>query len=174
MFCPNCGKGDQTPDSYCRSCGEFLTDFSAKSYLVNKLLGAASPKAQIRVNLAINMATVLASALLLGFLKGFYDGLYAKTGEGTPWIIYYVYAFLGLVMTWQLLGLYINSRLKKKLGGEKKKKEKPLPDAAPAEDANAVASPPTRRSLQTGQFDPVAPESVTQQTTKRLDKIPRK
>src|SRR5215208_6070116 len=122
MFCPKCGKGEQAPDSYCRSCGEFLTDFSAKSYLVNRLLGGGGARGQIKFNLVINTLTGLASSLLLGFLNGHYDALSAKTGEAPPRVIYYVYVFLGLVFVWQLLGFLINTRLLKRLYGEKKKK----------------------------------------------------
>ena len=172
MFCPKCGKGEQTPDSYCRSCGEFLADFSSKSYLIKRLLGGASPEAQIKFNFAINALTGLAAALLLGFLNGYYDSLFEKTGEVPPRIIYYVYVFLGLVLVWQLLGLVVNSRLLKRLYGEKK--QKALPAAPPAADAKDVAAPKTQRSLEPGHSDPISPDSVTQHTTKRLDKIPRK
>ena len=174
MFCPKCGKGEQAPDSYCRSCGEFLTDFSAKSYLINRLLGGASPRAQLKLNLGIHVVTGLASAFLLGFLNGHYDALYAKTGEAPPSIINYVYVFLGLVFVWQLLGFLINTRLLKRLYGEKKKKKKALPAAAPGAEAKTVASPTTQRSLEPGHPDPAGPESVTQHTTKILDKLPRR
>ncbi|HEX7314033.1 MAG TPA: hypothetical protein VF297_08925 [Pyrinomonadaceae bacterium] len=174
MFCPNCGKGEQAPDSYCRSCGEYLTDFTARFALIDKLLGGVSPRAQVNINIALNTLTGLASSLLLGFLNGYYDSLRAKTGEGTPRIIYYVYVFLALVLVWQLFGLIVNRRLKKKLDGEKRKKSKTLPAAAPADEHDAVAPPTTPKSLETGKIDPIPPESVTQQTTKRLDKIPRK
>ena len=173
MFCPNCGKGEQSPDSYCRSCGEFLKDFSAKSYLINTLLGGTSPRAQIRLNLIINMVTGLAAALLLGFLNGHYDALHARTGEAPPRVIYYVYVFLGLVLVWQLFGFVVNSRLMKKLVGEKKTK-KALPAVEPAAEPTAVASPSTQRSLGPGRPDPNGPESVTQHTTKKLDKLPRR
>ena len=172
MFCPNCGKGEQSPDSYCRSCGEFLPDFSAKSYLISRLLGGASPKAQLRLGSIINVMTGLAAALLLGFLNGHFDALHARTGESPPPVINYVYAFLGLVFVWQLLGLAINNRLKRKLARGKRKKA--LPPAAPAAEPSAVASPPTQRSLEPGHIDPNGPESVTQHTTKKLEKLPRK
>ena len=174
MFCPKCGKGEQTPDSYCRSCGEFLTDFSAKSYLIHRLLGGASPKAQLRLGSIINVVTGLAAALLLGFLNGHFDALYERTGESPPPVINYVYAFLGLVFVWQLLGLAINNRLKRKLAGEKKQKAKALPRAEPSAEPGAVASPTTQRSLEAARLDPNGPESVTQHTTKKLDKLPRK
>lgn len=174
MFCPSCGKGEQSPNSYCRSCGEFLTDFSAKSYLVNTLLGGASPRAQVRLNFIINTVTGLAAALLLGFLNGHFDALYARTGEAPPRVINYVYVFLGLVLVWQFFGLLVNSRLMKKLAGEKKQKKKALSDTEPAAEPPAVASPPTQRSLEPGHVDPNGPESVTQHTTKKLEKLPRK
>jgi hypothetical protein len=175
MFCPNCGKGEQTPDSYCRSCGEFLTDFSARSYLIHRLLGGSSPKSQLTLGIAINVLTGLAAALLLGFLNGHYDALHTRTGESPPHVIYYVYAFLGLVFVWQLLGLAINNRLKRKLGGEEKKGKKGLPAAEPDGAGKFVASPPTQRTLEPGHTDPAAgPESVTQHTTKLLDKLPRR
>ncbi|HEX8187458.1 MAG TPA: hypothetical protein VF586_03845 [Pyrinomonadaceae bacterium] len=169
MFCPNCGKGDQTPESYCRSCGEFLTDFSARFYLVKRLLGGAGPRAQLNFGILINTLTGLASALLLGFLNGHYDALRDRTGEGPPRVIYYVYVFLGLVLLWQFLGLVVNTRLKKKLDGDKKKKK-----TLPAADTKAVEPPAEPKSLEPGRRDPVGPDSVTQQTTKLLDKLPRK
>jgi hypothetical protein len=148
-----------------------MKDFSAKSYLINTLLGGTSPRAQIRLNLIINMVTGLAAALLLGFLNGHYDALHAKTGETPPRVIYYVYVFLGLVLVWQLFGFAVNSRLMKKLAGEKKKA---LPADEPADEPTAVASPPRQRSLGPGRLDPNGPESLTEHTTKKLDKLPRK
>lgn len=170
MFCPKCGKGEQTPDSYCRSCGEFLPDFSARSYLIHRLLGGASPRAQLRLGSIINVVTGLAAALLLGFLNGHFDALYERTGERPPAVINYVYVFLGLVLVWQLLGLAVSNRLKRKLAGEKKG----LPDAGPDAAGRPLASPTTLRSLESGRLDPNDPESVTQHTTKILDKLPRK
>lgn len=43
MFCPNCGKADQTTDAYCRNCGAFLTDFSSDASLISRILGANTP-----------------------------------------------------------------------------------------------------------------------------------
>ena len=31
MFCPKCGVGDQSAESYCRRCGEWLPDMEAKA-----------------------------------------------------------------------------------------------------------------------------------------------
>lgn len=169
MFCPNCGKSDQTPDSYCRSCGEFLTDFSAKAYLIKRLLGGSNPRAQVRVNLVINAVTALVSSLLLGFLNGHYDALRDRTGEAPPRVIYLVYIFLGLVMVWQFLGLVVNMRLKKKLDG----RGKGGPPDAPAAGGGDLQSRHTQRSLSPGDPGLNRPESVTQHTTKILKTPPR-
>jgi hypothetical protein len=170
MFCPNCGKSEQLPDSYCRSCGEFLTDFSGKAYLINKILGGSTPDAQVNVNLTINVVTTITSILLLGFLNGYYDSLYARTGQTAPPVIYLVYIFLGLVSAWQLLSFLINLRLKRKLGG-RKKGEVSVDSSA---NDNALSPQPNKKSLPQADFDDIVPASVTEDATRILDKSPRK
>lgn len=170
MFCPNCGKSEQSPDSYCRNCGQFLTDFSGKSYLINKILGGNKPDTQVNINLTINVVTTLASCLLLGFLNGYYDSLYEKTGQKAPTVIYLVYIFLGLIAAWQTIGFLVNSRLKKKLSARKKAE-------APADsgvDEKALPSGSTQKSLPQADFDNIVPASVVEDTTKTLDKAPLK
>ena len=169
MFCPRCGKGEQAPDSYCRSCGQFLADYSAKNYLINKMLGGSSPRTQVKVSLAINLLTLIVSGLLLGFLKGHYDAQFEKTGETTPRIIYLVYIFLGLVSVWQLLGLIVNNRLERKLDG--RKREKVPPGSKSVEDA--LPSPTTLRSLKPADTADEVPARIEQGTTKILNKAPR-
>jgi hypothetical protein len=170
MFCPNCGKSEQTPDSYCRNCGQFLTDFSGKSYLINKILGGNKPDTQVNINLIINVVTTLASCLLLGFLNGYYDSLYEKTGQRAPTVIYLVYIFLGLIAAWQTLGFLINSRLKKKLSA--RKTVEGSADSSVYE--KALPSGSTQKSLPPSDFDSIVPASVVEDTTKMLDKSPRK
>jgi uncharacterized membrane protein YvbJ len=97
MYCPNCGKGEQTAGTYCRNCGEFLHDFSGNSYLISKLLGGSKPETQVNVNLVINLVTSIIRGALLVFLNGYFDGQQTRTGEPAPPITYLIYAFLGLV-----------------------------------------------------------------------------
>ena len=170
MFCPNCGKGEQTPDSYCRNCGQFLNDLSGKSYLINKLLGGSNPETQVSVNLTINVVTTMTSVLLLGFLNGYYDSLYARTGQGAPPVIYFVYVFLGLVAAWQTLGFLVNLRLKRKLG----KRKQELSQIASSADESAVPSGQTQKSLPQADFDNIVPPSVTENSTRTLNKAARK
>ena len=81
MFCPKCGNAGQEPDTYCRSCGEFLLDPTGNSYFLNKLLGRATPATQINVNLGISLLTVFACFFLIGFLNGHYDALLPRLTE---------------------------------------------------------------------------------------------
>jgi len=120
MFCSNCGKGEQTPDSYCRSCGEFLTDPASKYSLMNRLLGISRPEKQFNLTLVIDLVTSIVSGLLMVFLMGYFDGRYQRTGVPASPIVYLVYCFLGLVSAWQLLSFVIGLKLKTKLGGAKK------------------------------------------------------
>jgi len=119
MYCPRCGTADQEPESYCRSCGDFLLDYSGRSILISRLFGGSAPSTQINVNLILNLITILTSFLLLGFLHGHYDALRARTGETEPSVIYLVYAFLIAISFWQLFSIVIGLRLRAKLGGKK-------------------------------------------------------
>lgn len=171
MYCPNCGKGGQEPDAYCRQCGQFLPDLTSNvPYLIKKLLGEGKPQTQITVNLVINLVTALISILLLGFLHGYFDAHEAKTGEGAPRVIYLVYLFLGVVAGWQLLSFVIGLRLKTKFSGNKL-------GAMTTNDTASIHAPlqeTGNSSLPPADFDEIVPPRVTEDTTRMLDKLPRK
>lgn len=170
MYCPNCGKGEQTPDAYCRNCGEYLADISDKFYLINRILGISTPEKQVGASLTIDLLTSIASALLLVFLMGYFDGRYARTGETAPTIIYLVYFFLALVSVWQFLSFIIGLNLKAKLSG---KKEGAVPVNSSV-NASALLSGAVQKSLPQADSENIVPASVTEDTTKILDKVPRK
>src|ERR687892_2012289 len=126
MFCPKCGKGEQTPDSYCRSCGDFLVNTANSTSLISRILGISNPEKQVKFTLTIDLVTAIVSGLLLFFLMGYFDGAYARTGVPTPPIVYLVYIFLGFVSVWQLLSFTVGTAYRKKLTASKK--------TAPTED----------------------------------------
>jgi hypothetical protein len=169
MFCPNCGKSEQAPDSYCRSCGEYLVDPASKYSLVNRVLGISRPEKQFNVTLAIDLVTSIVSGFLVVFLMGYFDGRYRRTGQSAPPIVYLVYLFLGLVSAWQLLSFIIGLKLRTKLGGAKRTglQARQTPNAGTSTSASAQAALP----------DVVQPEitplAVTEETTRKLDKIRR-
>jgi hypothetical protein len=158
MFCPKCGKGEQAADSYCRSCGDFLVDPSNNASLVNRILGISNPERQVKFTLTIDLVTAIVSGLLLFFLMGYFDGAYKKTGIPAPPIVYLVYVFLGLVSAWQLLSFTVGTTFRRKLSAGKKSSvltEQARESLPPADDKNVVAN------------------SITEQTTRNLDKVPR-
>lgn len=159
MFCPKCGKGEQLPDSYCRSCGDYLVDSSSNASLVTRILGISNPERQVKFTLTIDLVTAIVSGLLVGFLMGYFDATYEKTGIPTPPIVYLVYIFLGLVCAWQLLSFIVGTTFLRKLSAGKKTKV--LPSQSDA------------HSLPAADGKDVVINSVTEQTTRNLDKVPR-
>ena len=159
MFCPKCGKGEQTPDSYCRSCGDFLVGAANSTSLMTRILGISNPEKQVKFTLTIDLATAIVSGLLLFFLMGYFDGVYAKTGAPTPPIVYLVYVFLGLVSMWQLLSFTVGTAYRKKLTAAKK-------SALSQDQATGGSLPPA-------DVKNVVANSVTEQTTRNLDKVHR-
>src|SRR5262245_11320033 len=159
MYCPKCGKPDQTPDSYCRSCGVFILDPTNNSSLMNRVFGISDPQKQVKFTLTIDLITAIVSALLLFFMMGYFDATRHKTGLPTPTIVYFVYVFLGLVSVWQLLSFTVGTTLQRKL-----KASKVTPKSL---------EPPQQQSLPTADDSNNVGTSVTEQTTKNLERIPR-
>jgi hypothetical protein len=172
MYCPNCGTAGQTPDTYCRNCGAFLTDFaSGNASLVSRILGANTPEKRVNVGLAFDVLTLIFSSLLLIFLFGYFDGRYTRTGESPPPIIYFVYVFLGAVALWQLLSLIVGVSHKNKLSGRRESEAPTNSETMKTAELNET----TQNRLPPADFENVVvPLSVTENTTKHLDKIPRK
>jgi hypothetical protein len=171
MFCPNCGKAEQIPETYRRNCGAFLTRFSGNASLINRILGANTPEKRVNVGLTFDVLTLVFSSLLLVFLFGYFDGRYTRTGEAAPPIIYFVYVFLGLTAIWQLLSLIVGVSHKNKLSGRRKGEAGENTETIKTAELNET----TQDKLPSADFEnAVVPPSVTESTTKHLDKIPRK
>jgi uncharacterized membrane protein YuzA (DUF378 family) len=158
MFCPKCGKGDQSADSYCRSCGDFLIGPAQHTSLMNRLLGITNPEKQVKFTLTIDLVTAIVSGFLLFFLMGYFDAVHDKTGATTPPIVYLVYIFLGLVSAWQMLSFTVGTTYRKKLNAAKRTLDQTgaQPVRPEANHKNVVAN------------------SITEQTTRTLDKVSRR
>lgn len=91
MYCPKCGKSDQTINSYCRQCGLFLPDF-------DKIRNSqTTPEQHLTANLVLNFMTAIASATLAILLYYFFLGK-----AETPVIIYVTAGFLTAMFAWQV------------------------------------------------------------------------
>ncbi len=106
MFCSNCGKAEQTENTYCRSCGELLSDSSKKSKIA---FGGNTPEEQINVNLFLNLLSAIVS-LILGI--ALYWTIWDNGGETSP-IIYIAAAFLLAMSGWQFSTFVAGLKLKK-------------------------------------------------------------
>jgi len=166
MYCSKCGNAEQTENSYCRSCGEFLIDSSNIFNNIYNIFGISTPEKQITANLIINFIGLILSATLLGFLMGYYDAGENKNPPiPTPNIIYFVYAFLILISAWQLLGIVFAVILKSKFSNGKGNVKSENNFVA---DKDKQISARMRESLPTAKFDNLTTPIVTENTTKNL------
>lgn len=153
MFCPKCGNADQKENSFCRNCGTFLPDFEK---LKSK---ETTPEQQITISSTFNFLSALISLVLTIILHVLYTGK-----EGTPIIIYVVIGFLTANFFWQAQAFWWVRQLKKQL---------PKRRVEVDENSNPVIEShhSTEKLLPQADFENIIPASVTEQTTKNLEKI---
>lgn len=156
MFCPKCGKADQTPEVYCRGCGLFLEDFTKPAKRETPI------EQHLKVNSFFSLATAVISFALavLLFLTLIRPG-------GTPLIIYFVFGFLITITAWQIQ-TFIRTRLLKKQF-EKLQPQRPQP----ADQELKPSRIATSKLVEARGVDAGIPASVTEDTTRHLDKIER-
>jgi hypothetical protein len=161
MFCSNCGKAEQKENTYCRSCGEFLSDSKKKNKIA---FGGNTPEEQINVNLFLNLLSAVVS-LILGI--ALYWTIWDK-GDISP-IIYIVAAFLLAMSGWQFSTFAVGLKLKKTFRKRKSNAEK-----EESSEEKPLAAAKTKELLNEADFSNVVPTSVTENTTKHLaEKIKR-
>lgn len=160
MFCPRCGKPEQALDTYCRGCGEFLTDSTNPLSILSRLVGANTTSKQITFSLVINAVTAAVSGLLMIFLMGYFDGREARTLEPAPSIIYLVYVFLASVAVWQLFSFAINLNLKARFSRKSEPSSTTLTDG----------ETPSAQALPDANFENAVPGSVVEKETEILNK----
>lgn len=172
MFCPRCGNGGQEPETYCRNCGQFLLDFTGRSLLLKKLWlwRGSTPANQVYLNLALNFITILTCILLIGLLNGYYDAREARTGEGTPGIVYLIDAFLIVISLWQFLSIGVGVRLGRKL----RRKGPAQVNTNLGETSGSFASMETKKLLNQPLLNENLPISVTEEPTRVLNQSTHK
>jgi hypothetical protein len=160
MFCPNCGKSEQIPKSYCRNCGEWLTNSGKKN---QSGFDGQTPQDNIRLTLFLNFFSAIA-----GF--GSAIALYATFlgRENTPMVVYAVAAFCLCIGIWQVSNIYTGLKLRSRFNAAQNKEDDTLPELAAGEAKQDYVLPPA----DTQEF--IKPFSVTEDDTKILDKLPRK
>ncbi len=147
MFCPKCGKSDQTPESYCRQCGIFLPDLSKP----HKTL--AAPETHLRANIVLSSLTIVTTLTLAILLYS----ILAFKADTHPLI----YATAGLLIAmsfWHAQTLWRTLILRKQFKALKPGRVGEIE----GEDAT------TGKLLESADFENMVPASVTDRTTKHL------
>jgi hypothetical protein len=154
MFCPACGAADQSPNAYCKRCGEWLAD--KKSFGGR---GASKPEERITAMIVFNGL----SALLALFSAIALYATYLNTPEA-KWSVYVAGACCLVIAIHQMVSLAFALELKLRL-------KRGHTDAGQAIVSEAVDSVAALGSGKTTQF--VDARSVTENTTELLEPVPR-
>ena len=156
MFCPRCGKAEQTPETYCRQCGLFLPDLS------KPLKRESPPEEHLKANTVLSLMTICASftlSFLLFLVLGFRDFTHP--------LIYVTAGILIAIGGWHIQTLIRTQMLKNQW-----KRRTPLNQAAQPETM-AFNSSPTGKLLDQADFSDAIPASVTEHTTRHLAETPQ-
>ena len=154
MFCAACGAADQTPNAYCKRCGEWLTD--KKSFGGR---GASKPEQRLTTMIVFNG---LSGLLALFSLIALY-ATYLNTPEA-KWSVYAAGACCGVITIHQLISFAFALELKLRLKRSHNR-------AGEAIDSEAGGSVAALASGKTTQF--VETPLVTENTTELLEAVPR-
>lgn len=157
MYCPNCGKSDQTENTYCRQCGEFLNDFNKKSKKLS--FGGETPQEQIRTNLVLNLMSAIVS-----IMSGLY--LFIRFSDlGSEFsMIFLIAAFLLAMGGWQLSTFFVGLKLRKTFNKNQIRSEVENEIAT----KNKLNDLTTNELLPEADFSNDVPASVIENTTRKL------
>jgi hypothetical protein len=146
MFCPKCGTPDQTENSYCRQCGEFLSKGGSA-------FGGVTPRDNIN---SISILSGVGAAVSLVIALWMYT-----TRFSVPMVLYLGAAILICNAAWHIANIYTVRKLASRIP----KTRKETAATQPAIDAAA-----TRELLNPADMSDHIPASVTENTTKHLSK----
>ena len=150
MFCPKCGKADQSPETFCRQCGSFLPDFDKS---VKK---PVTPEEHVNANAVLSAMTVVASLILATLLY-----LTFRNHPDTHPVIYVTGGFLIAISAWQIQTFWRTMLLRKHFKKPKRESEN---QTAPS----AFEAKPTNQLLPDADFEDYVPASVVEKTTRKL------
>ena len=147
MYCPKCGKADQSPETYCRQCGVFLPDLS------KPLKTGHTPQEHVTANIVLTSMTIVVAftlAILLWTILGF-------RGNTHP-LIYATAGLLFAMGIWHIQTLWRMLMLRKHF--KKGKRAQDIEIHGGTVDTDKLLEP--------SDFENMVPASVTDRTTKHL------
>jgi len=154
MFCPNCGAVDQSPNAYCKRCGEWLAD--KKSF---GRRGGSKPEERITTMIVFNGL----SALLALFSAIALYATYLNTPEA-KWSVYVAGSCCLVIAIHQMLSMAFALELKLRLKRSHTDAQQPIELAA----GGSVAALGSGKTTQL-----VEAPLVTENTTELLEAVPR-
>jgi hypothetical protein len=157
MYCPRCGRADQTPETYCRQCGLFLPDLS------KPLKRKTPPEEHLKANTVLSVMTIIAS-FTLSFLLFFVLGFRSFTHP-------LIYATAGILLA--IGGWHIQTLIRTQMLRNQWKRRAPLNGIQAAPPETPIASVPTAKLLDQADFTDGVPASVTEHTTRHLAETPQ-
>ena len=147
MFCPKCGKSDQSPETYCRQCGVFLPDLS------KPLKSNHTPEEHVTANIVLTSMTIVVCFTLATLLFAMLGPL-----ENTHPLIYATAGLMIAMGCWHIQTLWRNLMLRKHFKKNKRPQETIFEGGVTA----------TGKLLDQADFENMVPASVTDRTTKHL------
>jgi hypothetical protein len=154
MFCPNCGAADQSPNAYCKRCGQWLAD--KKSFGGH---GASKPEQRMTSMIVFNgLSALLALFSAIALYLTYFHVPDAK------WSVYAAAACCLVITIHQLISLAFAVEMKLRL-------KRGQTDAGPPVITEAAKN---FGALGDGKTTPfVDAGSVTESTTEILEAVPR-
>jgi hypothetical protein len=159
MYCSNCGADNQSPDAYCKRCGEWLPDIKGRRGIA---FGGETPQQNLFTGLfmsALSTVAALFSAIAL-------YATYLGNGD-TRWSVYVAAAFCVCIAGWQASSFVVSLRLTRRLR-KARQESASVSEIDPARAARAL-NPGDLTDFVTAPGAPRPPLSVAEPTTKNLD-----
>ncbi|MCO6510562.1 MAG: hypothetical protein J5I65_07185 [Aridibacter famidurans] len=155
MFCPTCGKSDQTENTYCRQCGEYLPDFESGGNMPK------SPAEQFKMSLIFNVLSAVAAVGMATALLIYHAGM----DDVTP-LIWSAISLFYVIGIWQTVSFFNNWKLRKRFIRKEKFKKK----GKGAETGKLEGSDEPELILPEADPSHAVPSSVVEETTRELEK----
>ncbi len=145
MFCPKCGSGDQTENSYCRSCGDYLFDYE------NMRRRGFSAKTSLVLSFSSSIISIIMAIALYATHLG---------KDNVHPLIYVSAALFTVIGIWQGINVMTGLNLRKQFLKRKQTSDK----------AAAVVAEPAKNveALNEANFENFVHASVTEKTTAKL------
>jgi len=152
VFCPICGADSQSPNAYCKRCGEWLPNIKSRT---RAAFGGETPPQNIFTGLFLSALSILAALFSASALYATYLG----SGDA-KWSVYVAAAFCLCIAGWQMSSFVVGLKLQRRL---KKGRE----ELSSASELDAQRSSP---ALSSGDMtNLVSSPSVTENTTRTLE-----